>query len=100
MRYNKLVRDKIIEIIKASGAVSKHHVADDAEYWLKLKEKLKEEAEEFIEAESEEEMADIFEVIYAIMEKKGWSIEQIVEIQKKKRKEKGGFEQKIILEES
>ncbi len=100
MRYNKLVRNKIIEIIKKDGVKPSYHIATSADYLIKLKEKLLEEVGEFNEAESLEEMADIFEVIYAILTEKGWNVEQVVALQKKKREDRGGFEKKIILEDA
>lgn len=99
-KYNKLVRDKIPQIISANGGTSKTHVADDAEYQEALTRKLLEEATEWIKEGSIEEMADVFEVITAILQTKGWTIEQIVDVQKKKREDRGGFEGRIILEES
>lgn len=99
MKYNKLVRDKIPEIIKDKGKMPITHIASNDEYWNKLKTKLKEEVEEFIEDSNEEELADIFEVITTINSFKGWTIEEIIEVQRKKRKELGGFENKIILDD-
>ena len=76
----------------------KSHIAGGAEYWQKLKEKLQEEIGEFLEAESEEEIADVLEVIDAIVTTKGWS--QVREKQKEKALARGKFEKKIILEEA
>lgn len=100
MLHNKLVRDGIPAIIEKNGGKPRYHIAPTEEYRSKLREKLREEVEEFIASESAEEMADVFEVITALLSEKGWDIEGIVELQKKKRSEKGGFEKKIILEEA
>ncbi|MFZ2299964.1 MAG: nucleoside triphosphate pyrophosphohydrolase [Candidatus Moraniibacteriota bacterium] len=100
MRYNKLVRDRIVEIIEAKGEKASWHSASDEEYCKKLKEKLLEEVNEFLEAENKEEMADVFEVITAWLALKGWAIEDIIALQKEKRDKRGGFDKRIILEES
>lgn len=100
MKYNKLVRDKIPEYIKSQGGVPITHVADDKEYWEKLKEKLLEEIKEFFENEVIEEMADIQEVIDAVCDYKNFTKENIDTVRKKKAEERGVFNNKIILEES
>ena len=100
MKYNKLVRDKIPEIIKSKGGVAITHIANDVEYWQKLKEKLQEEVGEFIEAENIEEMADILEVIDAIFNYKKFDEQELKRVKEKKVNERGGFDDKIILEES
>ena len=98
MDYNKLVRDKIPEIIKQKGKIPLTHIANDKEYWEKIKDKLKEEVNEFLEEESIEKMADIFEIITAINKYKKWDLKEVVEIQKRKRNKRGGFKNKIILD--
>lgn len=100
MKYNKLVRDKIVDSIEAKGERASYHVATDAEYAEKLKEKLQEEVTEFLESDSKEEMADVFEVITAILAERKWTLEEIIEVQRRKRTERGGFEKRIILEEA
>jgi predicted house-cleaning noncanonical NTP pyrophosphatase (MazG superfamily) len=100
MKYNKLVRDKIPEYIKSKKGTPITHIADEKEYWQKLKEKLKEEIEEFNESENEEELADILEVIDAICVFKSFKMENILKIKENKAKERGEFKKRIILEES
>ena len=100
MKYNKLVRDRIPEIIRQRGDVPVTHIADDAEYWKKLKEKLREEVEEFSKDGSEEELADILEVIYAICDFRKIDREKLELARKRKAKERGGFKSKIILDET
>ena len=100
MKYNKLVRDKIPEYIKSKGGKAVFHVADEAEYWQKLKEKLLEEVKEFEEAENIEELADILEVLNAIAAYKGFDMNDVKALQTKKGEERGVFKNRIILDES
>jgi predicted house-cleaning noncanonical NTP pyrophosphatase (MazG superfamily) len=99
MKYNKLVRDKIPEIIRQKGKTPITHVADNEEYFQKLKEKLIEEANEFLKNDKEEELADILEVIYAICDFKRFGKEGLELLRKKKSEERGGFKERIILDE-
>ena len=98
MKYNKLVRDKIPEIIKADNKNPTTHIADNKEYWEKLKQKLTEEVNEFLEESTEEEFADILEVIHAISDFKQFNKEQVNQIRKQKAEKRGRFKDKIILE--
>jgi len=100
MRYDKLVRDKIPEHIKSRGGTPVIHIADDLEYWAKLKAKLLEEFQEFSESETIEEMADIREVLEAICDFKGFDRQELESVRAKKALERGAFKKKIILEES
>jgi len=99
-RYNKLVRDKIPEYIKNHGVIPITHIAEDEEYWQKLKEKLLEEVQEFNEDETLEELADILEVIDAIVAYKQFSPQEIRDTKEKKASKRGTFKDRIILDES
>jgi len=98
MEYNKLVRDKIPRIIKEDGKVPVTHVANDEEYLKKLKEKLKEEVDEFLESNNIEEMIDVFEVMMTINSLNGWYLEEILKLKEQKIKERGAFEKRIVLD--
>jgi len=100
MKYNKLVRDKIPEIIKKDNIKPITRIASEKEYFQKLKEKLQEEVSEFLKNEKHEELADILEVIHAILDHKKITKEELEIIKNKKAKERGQFKNKIILEET
>lgn len=93
--YNKLVRDKIPEILDRKGVSYEKRTASDEEYKAELVKKLGEETEEFLRAGDTQELADVIEVIEAL--KKLPEYENVEEIRKNKREERGGFDQKIIL---
>jgi len=98
MRYNKLVRDKVPEIMKQEGKIITTHIADDEEYWKRLKEKLRLEAAEFTANEKIEELASVLEVIRAICDFKKIEMKDIEVLREKKAKERGGFAKRIILD--
>jgi predicted house-cleaning noncanonical NTP pyrophosphatase (MazG superfamily) len=96
--YNKLVRDKIPEIIKAKGGRPRTHIATPPEYRLRLKDKLLEEVNEFLESGDVEEIADIHEVLDAILEDLEFSKTEMEAVKVKKAKERGRFQKRIILD--
>lgn len=95
---NKLVRDRIPEIIQESGAVPVFRTLTGKEYLCALDEKLMEEAREFLSDHSEEEMADLLEVIHAIIAANGLCEESIERIRKEKAQSRGAFERRLFLE--
>ena len=99
IRYDKLVRDKIPEIIKASGKRCVYSVLSDEEYLAMLDEKLNEELAEYQESKSMEELADLLEVIRAVAIARRSSIDEVEGIRQDKAAKRGGFEKKILLTE-
>ena len=96
--YNKLVRDKIPEAIeKAKGRTANYKILNDKEYLQELDRKLFEEAHEFVEEHSVEELADLMEVISAIMNARELSLEEVEIARKVKNDKKGKFDDKIYL---
>ena len=96
--YNKLVRDKIPEEInKIEGRKANYRILNNEEYLQELDKKLFEEAHEFIEEHSVEELADLVEVISAIMHLKNISSEDVEKARKIKSSRKGKFKDKIYL---
>lgn len=93
--YNKLVRDKIPEILDAKGVPYEKRVATAEEYKKELVIKLGEESAEFAEALSVEELADVIEVVEAL--KKLPEFADAENVRLKKREERGGFENRLIV---
>ena len=97
--YNKLVRDKIPENINSEpGRKSKYRILNDKEYLNELNKKVIEEANEFIEENSIEELGDLMEVINAIMQFKNYKTEELYKVMKEKADKKGAFNNRIYLE--
>ena len=99
--YNKLVRDKIPEIIKAKGEEPITRELDLNEYKLALETKLKEECQEVITASGEErieEIADSLEVLKALAKLEGATLEDVIVVADRKNAKRGDFEKRIFLE--
>ena len=95
--YNKLVRDRIPEIINGSGKTCDIRILSDEEYLQRLDAKLDEELAEYQESKSMEELADLLEVVRAVAAARGSSMEQVEGIRQRKARERGGFEKRILL---
>jgi len=96
--YNKLVRDNIPNIIRDAGKNCLYHIADEEEYFVKLKEKLHEEATEFTEDPCLDEAADLVTVFAALMEAYDLDLGEIFLCALEKEKGRGSFESRVILE--
>jgi predicted house-cleaning noncanonical NTP pyrophosphatase (MazG superfamily) len=96
--YNKLVRDKIPEIIESSGKSACCRVLDKDEYITELDKKLNEECAEYQADKSIEELADMLEVIYAIAKVRGYSISELENACTEKAEKRGKFDDRIFLE--
>lgn len=96
--YQKLVRDKIPELIRGQNEKPIFRILEDGEYIRCLEEKLDEEVAEFHKDRCVQELADILEVVLALAESQGCSWEELVEIAREKREKRGAFREKIFLE--
>lgn len=97
--YHKLVRDRIPEIIEADGKTCICEILSDEDYLSLLDQKLNEELAEYQESKSLEEMADLLEVIQAIVKARGWTLEELEQVRANKAAKRGGFEKKVLLKE-
>lgn len=99
--HNKLVRDRIPEIIKNSGKKFSTRILNEDEYIKELKKKSFEELEEYVNTENNEdaieELADVLEIIHALAEYHGVSIAKVEEVREQKAEKRGGFKEKIFL---
>jgi predicted house-cleaning noncanonical NTP pyrophosphatase (MazG superfamily) len=96
-KYDKLVRDKIIEVIKKSGKECEFIIAPKEERYELLEAKLKEEVGEFLEDKNLEELADVMEVLFGLADALGYSEEDLLKKRQDKKEERGGFKEGIVL---
>lgn len=99
--YNKLVRDKIPEIIGETGKKYRTRTLTDEEYIQELKKKSLEELNEYFKASDREsaleELADVLEIVNAFAEYHDSNLEEIGKIRKKKAEKRGAFQEKVFL---
>lgn len=98
-KYNKLVRDRIPEIIERSGKICSFITLSPESYLQMLDAKLDEELAEYHQEQNLEELADLLEVLYAAAQARGYSLEQLEEARREKAARRGSFEKKIFLQE-
>lgn len=95
--YNKLIRDNIPQIIENDGFEYDVEKLQSNDYRIKLNEKLNEELEEYYQNEEISELADIVEVVYAILAFKGVSIQEFEKLRLGKKEKNGGFDKRLLL---
>lgn len=101
--YNKLIRDKIPQIIKSNGKTPTTRILPEDEYIKEICKKTEEELTEYLEATTKEhkleELSDLLELLKALAEYEGTTLEEIDKIRKKKAEERGGFQNRIFLKD-
>ena len=100
MNYGKAIRDKIPEIIRNSGATCTVETLPNDEFLSELEKKLGEEVEEYLQSKSPDELADLIEVIYRIVELRGIPLEELEKIRLDKAEKRGGFTKNLYLVET
>ena len=99
--YNKLVRDNIPDIIRSNGEEPIVHVLDDEAYKSELERKLLEEANEVVESGGVDriyELADLMEVVHALLELEKKTMEDVENARVEKHNKRGGFTKRLYLE--
>ena len=97
IQYNKLVRDRIPEIITNAGKTCVTEILSDEEYLRMVDAKLDEELAEYHQDQNIEELADLLEVLYAAAQARGYTKEQLEQVRKEKAVKRGAFHEKILL---
>ena len=97
IEYDKLIRDKIPEIIEQSGKKCIVEVMDNDTYIEYLDQKLNEELAEYQQNKSIEELADLLEVMYAVVVARGYSVAELERIRLEKSEKRGAFEKRLLL---
>ena len=96
-KYNKVIRDKIPEIIADSGKKCNLKQLDDASFLVEIEKKLIEEVNEYSESKDVEELADMLDVIYRISELRGVNSDELDKIRRDKGQKRGKFDSNLFL---
>ena len=101
VKYNKLIRDKIPEIIRGAGWIPTVRVLKGREFLSAIKKKVFEEAEELIQTKDKkgiiDEIVDIQELLEVLTSEVGLTKTEIKKLQMVKREKRGGFKKKLFL---
>ncbi|MBQ6323634.1 MAG: nucleoside triphosphate pyrophosphohydrolase [Bacilli bacterium] len=100
MSYNKLVRDKIPDIIKSNGEEPITRVLSEEEYKIELEKKLQEELNETLQVTGDdriEELADMLEVMTSLAELEGKTLDDVIITRNEKKEARGGFQKRLYL---
>ncbi|WP_291575931.1 nucleoside triphosphate pyrophosphohydrolase [Clostridium sp. UBA4548] len=95
--YNKLVRDKIPQVIEGDGRRCETSIVSKEQLLPLLEDKLKEEVNEFMQDKNLEELADIMEVVFGLAENLGYSEEDLLKKREEKKEARGGFKEGVFL---
>ena len=98
--YDKLVRDKIPQIIEASGKSCDVEIVSNEVALEYLYKKLNEEVNELLTDKNLDEVADVMEVLFAIANKYGYSEQDLLDKRNEKKNSRGGFEKNIVLKKT
>ena len=98
-RYNKLIRDRIPEIIEAGGKTCVTQVLSQEEYLRMVDAKLDEELAEYHADQNLEELADLLEVLHAAVLARGYTLEDLERVRAEKAAKRGGFARRLLLKE-
>ena len=101
--FNKLVRDKIPQIIESNGEVAITRILEKEEYKIELEKKLNEEYNEVLSSSGKdriEELADMLEIIKCLAEMENSNLEEVIKVSKQKVLKRGSFKNKIFLEKT
>ena len=95
--YNKLVRDRIPQIIRGQGKNCTVRTLDEAEYISMLEKKLQEELDEYLQSRSAEELADLLEVMGAVVKARGNTWDDLTKVRKERAAKYGDFSGRTLL---